>query len=91
MKHFFFFKVFSRFSRIGVYQGKTETRIFHGYPAGRRPAAVLTILLPMVHTPDVVEIVSVAVVPVRFAIGKHLVVRLRHVRIGRRGRTFGIL
>jgi len=72
--------------RIGVYQDETETRVFHCSSSGDRPAIIFTMLLPLVHTPDIVAIVSVAFMPVRFGTGKHFVVQLRHVCFLRRRR-----
>jgi len=72
--------------RIGVYQGETEARIFHCSSSGDRPAIIFTMLLPLVHTPDVVAIVSVAFMSLRLGTGKHFVVQLRHVCFLRRRR-----
>lgn len=69
----------ARFSRVGVYQGKTKTRIFYSNPSSNRPVIVFTMLLSLVHTPDIMAIVSVAFVFVYLATGKHFVVQLRHV------------
>jgi len=76
--------------RIVVYQDETETRIFHCSPSGDRPAIIFTMLLSMVHTPDVVAIVSVASMPLRLGTGKHFVIQLRHVCFLRRRHTAGM-
>lgn len=47
-------------------------------------------LLPLVHTPDIVAIVSVTLMSVCFATGKHFAVQLRHVRSHWRRRTVGM-